>query len=134
MVAHVQATLLYQAHVCLRLGFAVVLEASLQRWYYPEPEHACRAHESLFELCTGYSHMPLHSCVQLEEVVFSEPQEGFYKRMMATNPTMQMPPSEIAQFVGVLDESEDVAAIQEARQKVAQISAGLKAQLQEPPS
>jgi ABC-type enterochelin transport system substrate-binding protein len=72
--------------------------------------------------------------LQLEEVVFSEPQENFYKRMMATTPTVQMPPSEVAQFVSVLDESEDLSAIQEARQKVAQISAGLKGQLQEPPS
>jgi hypothetical protein len=67
---------------------------------------------------------------QWEEVVFVNPQQAFYQRVMAHQPRARIPLS-IESYLTPPNEAADLAAIQEARRKVAQMSASLRAQLQQ---
>ncbi len=66
---------------------------------------------------------------QLEELVFVNPHQPFYQRMVQHQPRARQPLS-IEGYLHPPSEAHDLAAIQEARRKVAQISAGLRMQLQ----
>jgi hypothetical protein len=67
---------------------------------------------------------------QWEEVVFVNPQQAFYQRVMAHQPRTRIPLS-IEGFLTPPSEAADLAAIQEARRKVAQLSANIRMQLQQ---
>jgi hypothetical protein len=67
---------------------------------------------------------------QWEEVVFVNPQQAFYQRVMSHQPRARIPLS-IESFLTPPSETTDLAAIQEARRKVAQLSANLRMQLQQ---
>ncbi|WIA17461.1 hypothetical protein OEZ86_014575 [Tetradesmus obliquus] len=78
---------------------------------------------------TGQSRKPVvHE--QWEEVVFVNPQQAFYQRIMAHQPRARIPLS-IEGYLTPPSEAADLAAIQEARRKVAQMSANIRAQLQQ---
>lgn len=77
--------------------------------------------------------MPAHPQEQVEELVFSQPHQAFYQRMLQHQPRPRVPLS-IEPYLQPPVEANDLAVIQEARRKVAQISAGLRMQLQQPPA
>ncbi len=59
--------------------------------------------------------------------MFSEPHEGWYMRASHTPPTPAAPLS-IQQYLPPIVEAEDLAPLQEARQKVAMLVGSLKQQ------
>eukprot|EP00878_Enallax_costatus_P038018 GHUV01043145.1.p1 GENE.GHUV01043145.1~~GHUV01043145.1.p1 ORF type:complete len:208 (+),score=44.90 GHUV01043145.1:368-991(+) len=79
---------------------------------------------------TGQNKKPVTS-EQYEEIVFVNPNQAFYQRMIQHQPRSRMPLS-VEAYLHPPNEQEELAVIQEARRKVAQISAGLRMQLQQP--
>lgn len=63
-----------------------------------------------------------------EEVVMWEPTEAFYKRVTSHQPR-PAPPSQLAQFYTNFNPENDYRRVQMARQRVAQITANVKANL-----
>ena len=63
-----------------------------------------------------------------EEVVMWEPTEAFYERVKAHQP-VAAPPSQLAQYFGKFDPNADYARVQNARKRLAPVTANLKAQL-----
>lgn len=66
-----------------------------------------------------------------EELVFVCPHQNFYQRVLQHQPRSRVPLS-VEGYLHPPSEADDLAAIQEARRKVAMISANLRAQLQQP--
>lgn len=99
----------------------------------------CRGHSHIAAAAFKIVKVRCHCCSasslylqeQYEEIVFVNPSQAFYQRMMQHQPRSRVPLS-IEPYVQPPSEQEGLAVIQEARRKVAQISAGLRMQLQQP--
>ena len=81
--------------------------------------------------CTSCTYVDCRMQEQYEEIVFVNPNQAFYQRMIQHQPRSRMPLS-IEAYLHPPNEQEELAVIQEARREVAQISAGLRVQLQQP--
>ncbi|KAF8058402.1 TAF14B [Scenedesmus sp. PABB004] len=68
---------------------------------------------------------------QVEELVFVCPAQGFYQRVVSHVPRPRAPLS-VEEYLAPPSEGEELATVQAARRKVAQLSAGLRLQLQAP--
>ena len=66
---------------------------------------------------------------QYEELVFSEPVQGFYERVSTYAPTPAQPVPAIAPHFRSFDPAEDLQRINTARQRIAQMNINLQRQL-----
>ena len=66
---------------------------------------------------------------QYEELVFSEPVQGFYERVSGVAPSTAQPLPAIAPHFRAFDPADDLAKLTAARQRVANMSANLQRQI-----